>query len=327
MNLFDTIGAAFVAAGVRLIAPASPTGLASYIGALGVLVLWVIVRRRRAPRWRSFFKAAFPKRILGHVSARADVRLYVLNSLVLPSAFGLMIVGAGLWAAATRRALIAGFGAHAAPATPTWAIVAIATMAEIVMVDFGYWGGHYLMHRIPALWEFHKVHHSAEVMTPLTEWRQHPLEMIVMQNAVALASGVTFGALTYLFGAAQPLSLWGANFLLAIFFLTISHLRHSHVWLPFTGLLGRVLHSPAHHQIHHSADPKHFNRNLGFALSIWDWLFGTLWIPRQGERVVFGIGAESGDFHKLSGSLVGPFVKAARPGTPMGAAGPAGPSR
>ena len=44
-------------------------------------------------------------------------------------------------------------------------------------------------HKIPALWEFHKVHHSAEVMTPLTELRQHPVEIIVVVNLIGLATG------------------------------------------------------------------------------------------------------------------------------------------
>jgi hypothetical protein len=39
-------------------------------------------------------------------------------------------------------------------------------------------------------------------------------------------------------------------------------------------------------------------------------LFGTLWVPRKNERVSFGIGAESGEFHSLSGSLIGPLQKA-----------------
>jgi sterol desaturase/sphingolipid hydroxylase (fatty acid hydroxylase superfamily) len=48
------------------------------------------------------------------------------------------------------------------------------------------------------------------------------------------------------------------------------------------------VHSPAHHQIHHSTDPRHFDRNLGYALSIWDWAFGTLWVPERRGRVRLG---------------------------------------
>jgi sterol desaturase/sphingolipid hydroxylase (fatty acid hydroxylase superfamily) len=41
------------------------------------------------------------------------------------------------------------------------------------------------------------------------------------------------------------------------------------MWIAFTGVAGRILQSPAHHQLHHSANPAHFDRNLGFALAFW----------------------------------------------------------
>lgn len=311
MDILDTIRATFVEAGVKLVAFASPYSIISYIGALAVFGLMLTVSHRRLPRWRAFLKNAFPKKIFGHQSTSADIRLFILNFLVLSSAYGLAIVGTEFWSTWTSGALKAVFGQQNLPA-PVWLILVITTLAEIIMVDLGYWSGHYLMHKVPALWEFHKVHHSAEVMTPLTEWRQHPVEMVLIPNTISFANGATYGLLNFLFGSAQPLTLWQSNILLVIFFLTISHLRHSHVWLPFTGWLGHLLHSPAHHQIHHSVAPEHHDKNLGFALSLWDWLFGTLWIPRDGERVTLGIGAESPEFHNLSGSLVGPFVKAAR---------------
>lgn len=316
MDLLDTVKATVVAAGVRLINPVSPIGVASYLGAFAFFVAMAIVTRRRLPHWRSLLRAAFPSKILNHVSTALDLKLYIANWLVLPSAYGVAIIGGNFWAEGTRRALTATFGAHEGLAAPSWAVIAITTIVEVLAIDLGYWWGHYLMHRIPTLWEFHKVHHSAEVMTPLTELRQHPVEMILMPNTISIAGGLASGGLTYLFSQAHALSVLSNNILLVTFFVTISHLRHSHVWLPFTGFIGRVLHSPAHHQIHHSTDPKHFDKNLGFALSVWDWLFGTLWVPRENERVSFGIGAESGEFHSLSGSLLGPLQKAFRSAQP-----------
>ena len=56
------------------------------------------------------------------------------------------------------------------------------------------------------------------------------------------------------------------------------------MWIPFTGLAGRILQSPAHHQIHHSDNPAHWDKNLGFALAVWDWAFGTLYIPERRAR-------------------------------------------
>ncbi len=293
----------------------SQTSIFSYIGALVTFFLiYVFLRQKSEPaRSDGFFKTAFPADILRHHSTRLDLRMFLVNSFVLSAAYGLAILSGEFWHGVMVQALGSAFGPPRPLDAPPWVPIALTTVLDIVMIDLGYWVGHYLMHRIPALWEFHKVHHSAEVMTPLTELRQHPVEMILMPNLITFAGSMGYSGMVYVFGAAQPLHLWQANALLVIFFLTIGHLRHSHVWLPFTGILGRVLHSPAHHQIHHSDNPRHFDKNLGFSLSIWDWAFGTLWIPRKDEKLVFGIGAETQDFRTLRGSFYGPFAKAAAP--------------
>jgi sterol desaturase/sphingolipid hydroxylase (fatty acid hydroxylase superfamily) len=79
--------------------------------------------------------------------------------------------------------------------------------------------------------------------------------------------------------------------------------------LATTGVLGRVILSPAHHQIHHSDNPIHFDKNFGSCLSVWDWLFGTLWMPeRKRERLNFGIETRARSHHTAIGGLVTPFV-------------------
>ena len=84
------------------------------------------------------------------------------------------------------------------------------------------------------------------------------------------------------------------------------------MWIPFTGLAGRILHSPAHHQLHHSDDPKHFGKNFGFALSLWDWAFGTLVIPaKTREPIVFGVGADTALFRSFAANLLIPFARVA----------------
>ena len=82
--------------------------------------------------------------------------------------------------------------------------------------------------------------------------------------------------------------------------------------MPFTGILGRVLHSPAHHLIHHSVEPAHHNRNLGYVLSVWDWAFGTLHLPKPGERPVLGIGPDEAAHHGVVDAFVRPFREALR---------------
>ena len=82
------------------------------------------------------------------------------------------------------------------------------------------------------------------------------------------------------------------------------------MWIAFTGLAGKLLQSPAHHQIHHSDNPAHFEKNLGFALAFWDWVFGTLYIPaKTPEGIVFGVGADNALFRSTIGNYVMPVVR------------------
>ena len=106
---------------------------------------------------------------------------------------------------------------------------------------------------------------------------------------------------------AQPLTLLETNIIFFVYFLTIFHLRHSHLWLPIRGWMGYIIQSPAHHQIHHSTAPRHIGKNLGFSLSLWDWAFGTLYMPDKREALEYGLGAESADFASVKDLLLQPF--------------------
>ena len=64
------------------------------------------------------------------------------------------------------------------------------------------------------------------------------------------------------------------------------------------------------HQIHHSGDVRHFDKNMGGALAVWDRMFGTLYIPQGREITEFGIGAETSDFRSLSVIYFRPFASA-----------------
>ncbi len=107
----------------------------------------------------------------------------------------------------------------------------------------------------------------------------------------------------------RPFTLLNGNILTMMFILTYGHLRHSNMWIAFTGVAGRILQSPAHHQLHHSANPAHFDKNLGFALAFWDWAFGTLSIPaKTREPIVFGVAGEA-PFRSALGAFVLPCAR------------------
>ena len=120
--------------------------------------------------------------------------------------------------------------------------------------------------------------------------------------------------MTYAFGpGVRPFTLLNGNIVTMAFLLTYGHLRHTHMWIAFTGVAGRILQSPAHHQLHHSANPIHFDKNLGFALAVWDWAVGTLAIPaKTRESIVFGVGAEGLAFRSARAALAEPCARFAR---------------
>ena len=282
-------------------------------------------RDRRVVRLSALARLLGSRALWLHRSTKLDVKLYLLHSVLLVLGYGVFTASGELWRAGTVGGLTALAGS--APLLPAkhWVAGTVTTVAQVLALELGYWAMHNAFHRIPALWELHKVHHSAEVMTPLTEWRQHPIEFVAFANVLSLTNGCVYGAMSWLFGAAaEPFTLFQINILLVAHYATFHHLRHSGVWIAATGWLGRLVHSPAHHQIHHSTDPRHFDHNLGYALSIWDWAFGTLWVPARRGKVRLGVEGEPA-YQGVTDTLVRPLVAAARtlspePGDPERAA-------
>ena len=129
--------------------------------------------------------------------------------------------------------------------TPS-ALPAVVSQSVIVVALFlgyeiGYWLHHWLCHRVPFMWEFHRVHHSAEVLTPLTNFRVHPVDTIVFANIVAITAAIANGLRTT--PSATPRTntrLSGTNIILIVFIHVYVHLQHTELWIPFRGVLGRI---------------------------------------------------------------------------------------
>ena len=130
-------------------------------------------------------------------------------------------------------------------------------------MDFGLWLGHYFLHKVPVLWEFHKVHHSAEVLTPVTAGRVHPLEDAMNILFSGTFGGVSLALCRFLWGPDTAMfGVFQLNALVVTFYLFGFHLRHSHIWLPYKGIWGKLFVSPAHHQLHHSVAQRHWDKIL-----------------------------------------------------------------
>lgn len=297
-----------------LLSPGSHFSLASLAVAFSVALGFLAHRqwrRRGHVRIAALARAFFSPRVFWHRSTLADVGYFFMNVFVT----GIFISWACLSVAKvsqfTQTSLTDGFGARSPIDAPEYVLRAVATVVAFFAYEFGYWFDHFLKHRIPVLWEMHKTHHTAERLTPWTVWRVHPLDSLVFTNVVAICVGLAVGVMGFVFGARAPIfAIDGTNAFLVAFFFAYVHLQHSQVWLPFTGLLGRVFMSPAHHQIHHSINPTHYNSNLGNALAIWDWLFGTLIAPqKESPRLTFGVEEPGVDPHSVTELLVTPIRK------------------
>ena len=282
----------------------------SYLAAGVFLFVFVVVlratRRGRGFRFKALLRFVFPRSVYGHVSARLDYKLYLLNMPLMALFFGSVIIGVDGTARVVGSGLDHLSGA-VLPVTAPWPVSVAIAVAMLLALDFGYWISHFALHRSPVLWQFHKLHHSAEVMTPATEFRQHPVELIFMPCVMSIASGLVLAVSLRTFGpAATRLGTIGFNVVLFVHLSTFHHLRHSHIVMPFTGVLGRLLHSPAHHLVHHSVEPAHHNRNMGYILSVWDWAFGTLHVPQPNQRLVLGIGPHEVAHRGMVDALVRP---------------------
>lgn len=269
--------------------------------------IFVYQRRARGRMLLSGFLAYLaPPRIFGHRSARLDYWFFYLNTAV----FGLILVPlvAAPAVAAFVVHVVGDSGLPTSSAGIGWCLG--LTVANLLAMDLALYIGHYLQHKVPVLWEFHKVHHSAEVLTPITAFRVHPVDDLLTLSLTALFTGVVQGVFHVAVGTGiVDVRVLGVNVLLFAWYLFGFHIRHSHVWLAYPAWLSHILISPAQHQIHHSSAPRHFDRNMGFIFAFWDAIGGTLYVPKAREDLTYGLyGADGGQFRSVWALYLQPFL-------------------
>ncbi|HZF33743.1 MAG TPA: sterol desaturase family protein [Candidatus Angelobacter sp.] len=280
-----------------------------YLLAALVLAAAVFFYRHRASRsslLKDLVAYVAPRRIYGNRSARLDYWFFYLNAVV----FGLILaplVGAPAVAVFVAD-MLGGSALASAPAGPWWSLG--LTIVTLLAMDLALYIGHYLQHRVAFLWEFHKVHHSAEVLTPITAFRVHPVDDLLTLSLTALFTGVVQGLFHVAAGTGiADIQVLGVNVLLFAWYIFGFHLRHSHVWLAYPAWLSHILVSPAQHQIHHSNAPRHFDRNMGFIFAFWDAMGGTLYVPKAREELSYGLyGEEPGQFASVPALYLRPLL-------------------
>ena len=280
-----------------------------------VLLAYVIWRVRGRPM--SFFSWLFPKEVYLHKSNLVDIKIFVFN---------FMMGASGVFAAVTITPAVTifllnamgmpiGLDTFADSAAPTLAQIIAATVIMITTMDFCTYWAHRLHHETGILWPFHAVHHSAEIMTPLTVTRKHPVYVVIRSLIYSFVVGAAQALMLFLFMDKIDIYTIGTvNVGYFLFNAFGANLRHSHIWLSYGPVLEHVLISPAQHHIHHSKDKKHHNKNYGEVFAIWDLVFGTLYVPQHYEDLTFGLADETGQLIEqphptLRAALVHPFIE------------------
>ena len=293
-----------------------PTGLAAGILMLSIVLsaAVVFVRSDEPKTPVGLLRFILPTDIITHPSAKADFsfwisRKFVMLLVALPTGASITIA----CGYAFHSILTAAFGEVAQVLEPpTISTLVLFTISMLLAYDISYYLYHNLQHRIPVLWELHKVHHSAEVMVGTTKDRVHPLDDIMNRIWDGLITGPIYGV--WLFFAFNPIELTvlGINVYVLRNIIMMDFVRHTHLKISFGRLVNGVILCPHYHQLHHSTDPRHFDKNFGLLLSIWDRIFGTLHVPEPDESFSFGLGHESREYQSTAGLYVLPLRKMAR---------------
>ncbi len=257
----------------------------------------------------SFWRFLFPSNIYTHPSALMDLKIWLVVVIVVYSGvFALMF---GLIHSVTvvlNNVLDLFWEPSVSSEAPDFFDRVIYTLVYTCCIDFGFFLMHMCQHKISWLWSFHKVHHSASVLTPFTANRHHPVDYL-MHAFCAFFMGALATVLfsRYHGTSVDAVTLFNTSAIHFFYYMT-ANVRHSHIWLSF-GPLNKLFVSPAMHQIHHSIAPEHYDRNFGFVFSIWDGLFRTRYLPVAQESVVVGLNASEKGYSSFLDAMVRPFAE------------------
>lgn len=174
--------------------------------------------------------------------------------------------------------------------------VAVQLLIMFIIADFIQWNVHVMLHKVPFLWEFHKVHHSVKQMGYAAHFRFHFMETIIYKSVQYI-----------------PLAMIGFGieqfFVVHMISLFIGHLNHANLGWDY-GLFKYIFNSPKMHIWHHAKSlPKHrpYGMNFAISLSVWDYLFGTAHVPSDGKNIELGFDGDESYEEGFFAHLVAPF--------------------
>ncbi len=177
--------------------------------------------------------------------------------------------------------------------------VALQLLVFFLISDFVQWNVHVLLHRIPFLWQFHKVHHSVKEMGFAAHLRYHFGETFIYNTFKYITLSMIFG-----FDIQLAFIVHGIA-------ITIGHLNHANIGWDY-GPLKYIFNNPKMHIWHHAKElPQNhpFGMNYGISLSIWDYIFKTNYIPHEGRDIELGFENDEHYAPTFWQQLIAPFKR------------------
>ncbi len=276
------------------------------LSAVAIALLWLCAVEKLSPK--AAVKKIFNKSIWFSRSSFADFKIILINRVIMSAGAAAVVsqltISTILYDLLHKQTLIQPLAFHA---TSAGMVAILFTVFFFIFDDFSRFFVHRLMHRVPFLWAFHQVHHSAETMTPFTIFRTHPVEGVIFLLRTSIVQGVVISVFIFLFGSKVDLvTVFGASAGVVVFHSLGSNLRHSHIKIRYPKIIERIFISPGQHQIHHSTEKQHFDKNFGVAFAIWDLMFGSLAFS-ENDRHKFGLKTEFGSKQSMMHLYVEPF--------------------
>ena len=233
--------------------PGSGDDAARYAAIIGTTYLVLAVLERVLPYRREWvhskgdLRADVAHFFLTAIPANELVKVAINFALVVAAGWGLSEFGVKLWPTA-------------------WPMAAQLFLA-VLLAELGHYSFHRWAHEWPWLWRFHAVHHSAPRLYWLNATRFHPVDLF----------GTLLAQYVPLFVLGIPAHAFATY---AIFTGVYGQLQHANIDV-HTGRLRWLFSTPELHRWHHSTLPAEGNNNYGAIFSVWDWVFGTFFFPRD----------------------------------------------
>ena len=159
---------------------------------------------------------------------------------------------------------------------------ALRLFVFFIVIDFVQWYTHTLLHKYNFLWNFHKVHHSVKEMGFAAHLRYHWMEPVVYKSIKYIPLAIMGGF------TAQDVAV------VHFFNIIVGHLNHANINIDY-GFLKYIFNNPKMHIWHHVKtlpESRKNGVNYGITLSIWDYIFKTNYIPKDGRDIEIGFEGE-----------------------------------